>query len=35
MSDDNNKDRKRENPISQEGPSAEVTSSIGVLMMEG
>jgi hypothetical protein len=29
MSDDNNKDRKRENPISQEGPSAEVTSSIG------
>jgi hypothetical protein len=29
MSDDNNKDKKRENLISQEGPSAEVTSATG------
>jgi hypothetical protein len=29
MSDDNNKDKKRENPTSQKGPSAEVTSTIG------
>ena len=30
MSDDDNKDKKRENPASQEGPSAEVTSAIEV-----
>jgi hypothetical protein len=29
MTDDNNKDKKRENPSSQEGPSAEVTSAAG------
>ena len=29
MTDDDNKDKKRENPSSQEGPLAEVTSAAG------
>jgi inosine-uridine nucleoside N-ribohydrolase len=31
MADDNNKDKKRENPSSQEGPSAEVTIAAGAI----